>query len=137
MRGKVKTTGEIIELANKVLGLEEHEIPRGSLCHDTKLKFTKPVRILKEWRLWAVRDEIITFSLYKEGSRVVYRHEIDEDALEFAKGLVMTNPDHAPAYVIDICRTDDGLKMLETNCINAAGFYEADLLKLLSSIDEF
>lgn len=99
--------------------------------------FTKPVRILKEWRLWAVRDEIVTFSLYKDGSRVVYRHEIDDDALEFAKMLVKANPDYAPAYVIDICRTDDGLKMLETNCINAAGFYEADLLKLVSSIDEF
>ena len=135
--GNVKSAREIIDLANKVLALEEHEIPNGSLRHDTEMMFTKPVRILKEWRLWAVRDEIVTFSLYKDGSRVVYRHEIDDDALEFAKMLVKANPDYAPAYVIDICRTDDGLKMLETNCINAAGFYEADLLKLVSSIDEF
>ena len=135
--GKVKTTGEIIELANKVLALAKHEIPKGSLRHDTELMFTEPVRILKEWRLWVVRDEIVTHSLYKEGSRVVYRHEIDDDALEFASGLVKANPDYAPAYVVDICRTDDGLKMLETNCINAAGFYEADLLKLVSSINEF
>ena len=135
--GNVKSTGEIIDLANKVLALEEHEIPKGSLRHDTEMMFTKPVRILKEWRLWVVRDEIVTFSLYKEGTRVVYRHEIDEDALEFAKKLVEANPDYALAYVIDICRTNDGLKMLETNCINAAGFYEADLLKLVPSIDEF
>lgn len=135
--GNVKSTGEIIDLANKVLALDEHEIPKGSLRHDTEMMFTKPVRILKEWRLWVVRDEIVTFSLYKEGSRVIYRHEIDEDAMDFAKGLVEANPKYAPAYVIDICRTDDGLKMLETNCINAAGFYEADLLKLVSSIDDF
>ncbi len=135
--GQVKTTGEIIDLAKKVLALEEHETPKGSLRHDTELMFTKPVRIHKEWRLWVVRGEIVTFSLYKEGSRVLYRHEIDEDALEFAKGLLLANPDYSPAYVIDICRTDVGLKMLETNCINAAGFYEADLMKLVSSIDEF
>lgn len=135
--GTVKTTDEIIELANKVLALREHEIPKGSLRHDTELMFTEPVRILKEWRLWVVRDEIVTHSLYKEGSRVIYRHEIDDDALEFGKRLVQANPGYAPAYVIDICRTDDGLRMLETNCINAAGFYEADLLKLVSSIDEF
>lgn len=134
--GNVKSTGEIIELANKVLALEEHDIPEGSLRHDTEMMLTEPVHILKEWRLWAVRDVIVTFSLYKEGARVVYRHEIDEDALEFAKRLVEANPNYAPAYVIDICRTDDGLKMLETNCINAAGFYEADLLKLASSINE-
>ena len=135
--GNVKSAREIIDLANKVLALEEHEIPNGSLRHDTEMMFTKPVRILKEWRLWAVRDEIVTFSLYKDSSRVVYRHEIDDDALEFAKMLVKANPDYAPAYVIDICRTDHGLRMLETNRINAAGFYEADLLKLVSSIDEF
>ncbi|WP_299916047.1 ATP-grasp domain-containing protein [uncultured Roseobacter sp.] len=134
--GNVKSTGEIIDLANKVLALEEHEIPKGSLRHDTELMFTKPVRIFKEWRLWAIRDEIVTYSLYKVGARVVYRHEIDEDALEFAKRLVEANPSYAPAYVIDICRTEDGLKMLEANCINAAGFYEADLVKLASSIDE-
>ncbi|WP_206537300.1 ATP-grasp domain-containing protein [Sulfitobacter noctilucae] len=134
--GNVKSTGDIIDLANKVLALEEREIPKGSLRHDTELMFTEPVNILKEWRLWAVRDKIVTFSLYKEGSRIVYRNEIDEDALEFAKRLVEANPGYAPAYVIDICRTKDGLKMLETNCINAAGFYEADLLELVSSIDE-
>ena len=71
--GNVKSAGEIIDLANMVLALEEHEIPKGSLRHDTEMMFTKPVRILKEWRLWAVRDEIVTFSLYKEGSRVVSR----------------------------------------------------------------
>lgn len=85
--------------------------------------------------MWAVLEEIVTHSLYKEGSRVVYRHEIDEEALEFARSLVRSNPGYSPAYVIDICRTDDGLKMLETNCINAAGFYEADLLKLAKAID--
>lgn len=134
--GNVKTTGEIIKLAKQVLALGEHEIPKGSLRHDTELMITEPACILKEWRLWVVRDEIVTHSLYKEGSRVIYRHEIDDDALEFAKRLVNRNPDYAPAYVIDICRTDDGLKMLETNCINAAGFYKANLLKLVSSIDE-
>ena len=133
--GRVRASQEILQLAQKVLALEENEIPNGSLRHDTELMLTRPARIRKEWRLWVVEDQIITHSLYKEGSRVVYRHEIDEDALEFAKELVLANPGYAPAYVVDICRTDDGLKMLETNCINAAGFYEADLVKLASAID--
>ncbi len=123
-------------MANKVLALEEDEIPKGSLRHDTELMFTKPARLQKEWRIWAINNEIVTYSLYKEGARVVYRHEIDEDALEFAKQLVEVNPGYAPAYVLDICRTENGLKMLETNCINAAGFYEANLLKLAAAIDK-
>jgi hypothetical protein len=36
---------------------------------------------------------------------------------------------------MDICRTEEGLRLLETNCINAAGFYAADLTKLAVTID--
>ncbi|MBB2694065.1 UNVERIFIED_ORG: hypothetical protein GGI63_004979 [Rhizobium esperanzae] len=133
--GNVKSAGEIIRMAERVLALDEDEIPAGSLRHDTLLMFTKPVRILREWRLWAVNDRIVTYSLYKEGSRVIHRHEIDDDALEFGQRMVDLNLGYSPAYVIDICRTEEGLKLLETNCLNAAGFYAADLTKLAAAID--
>ncbi|MDF0697581.1 ATP-grasp domain-containing protein [Rhizobium sp. MC63] len=133
--GNVKSAGEIIRMVERVLALDEDEIPAGSLRHDTLLMFTKPVRILREWRLWAVNDRIVTYSLYKEGSRVIHRHEIDDDALEFGRRMVDLNPGYSPAYVIDVCRTEGGLRLLETNCLNAAGFYAADLTKLAAAID--
>jgi len=133
--GNVKSSEEILVLAGRVLALDENEIPNGSLRHDTELMLTQPVTIRKEWRVWVVADEIVTHSLYKEGSRVVYRPEIDEDALAFAHRMVAINPSYAPAYVIDICRTDEGLKLLETNCLNAAGFYAADLMRLANAIE--
>ena len=133
--GKVRPASEIVALAKRVLALGEDEIPQGSLRHDTELMLTEPVRILKEWRLWIVEDVIRTFSLYKEGPRVVYRPEIDDDAAGFAEEMVRLNPGYARAYVMDICRTETGLMMLETNCINAAGFYAADLLKLANAVD--
>ncbi len=134
--GNVKTTSDIIQMAQRVLALDEDEIPSGSLRHDTLLMLTKPVDILKEWRLWAVDGRIVTYSLYKEGSRVVYRHEIDNDALAFGQRMVDLNPGYSQAYVIDICRAEDGLKLLETNCINAAGFYAADLVVLAAAVNE-
>ncbi|NYJ12351.1 hypothetical protein GGI64_003417 [Rhizobium leguminosarum] len=95
--GNVKPTGEIIRMAERVLTLDEDEIPTGSLRHDTLLMFTKPVRILREWRLWAVNDRIVTYSLYKDGSRVIHRHEIDDDALAFGQRMVDINPGYSPA----------------------------------------
>ncbi|MEM9370337.1 MAG: ATP-grasp domain-containing protein [Pseudomonadota bacterium] len=134
--GKVLASREILSLSSRVLSLDEDEIPLGSLRPDTELMLTPPVRILKEWRCWIVGGRLVTFSLYKEGSRIVYRPEIDDDAREFAERVVELNADYSPAYVVDICRTDDGLRMLETNCINAAGFYAADLVRLCIALDE-
>ncbi|MEO1639862.1 MAG: ATP-grasp domain-containing protein [Pseudomonadota bacterium] len=134
--GSVKSSSEIITIAAKVLALSADEIVGGALDHDTPMMLTRPQRILKEWRLWVVDERVVTYSLYKEGRRVVYRPEIDEDALAFAKDLIAANPDYARAYVLDVCRTNDGLRMIETNCINAAGFYAADLARLVLAIEK-
>lgn len=135
MAGAVQSGAEIVASAERVLALAKREIPRGSLRHDTKIMLTEPVKIFKEWRLWVVDGKVVTWSLYKEGSRVVYRHEVDDDALAFGKMLVEVNPGYSRAYVLDVCRTADGLRMLETNNINSAGFYAADLMRLAAAID--
>ncbi|SFA91767.1 protein of unknown function [Poseidonocella pacifica] len=133
--GAVKSSAEILKTARKVLSLDPDEIPSGSLRHDTLMMLTAPARILQEWRIWIVNGQVVTYSLYKDGTRVTYRHEIDPDALEFAQSLARLNEGYSPAFVMDICRTVDGLRLLETNCINAAGFYAADLVKLAEVID--
>ena len=133
--GRVVAAGDIVSLARNVLALDESEIPIGSLRHDTRLMLTRPARIHREWRLWVVHGRIVTYSLYKDGSRVVYRHEIEQDVLEFAQVLADANPAYSPAYVMDVCRTDQGLRMVETNCLNAAGFYAADVANLVVAIE--
>jgi hypothetical protein len=135
LAGTVKTSAEILGIAGKVLSLPADELPRGSLRPDTLMMLCRPKVIQKEWRLWIVNDKLVTFSLYREGGRVVYRNEIDDDARAFAAAMIALNPGYSPAYVMDICRTADGLHILETNCINAAGFYAADLLALAAAID--
>jgi len=135
LAGAVMTARELIDTAGRVVALDEAEIPEGSLRHDTMLMLAPPAIIRKEWRVWIVDDAVVAYSLYKEGARVVYRQEIDDDALAFAKRMARLNPAYAPAYVMDICRTDAGLRLLETNCINAAGFYAADLNKLVVAIE--
>lgn len=136
LSGNVRSSAEILEIAAKVLSLDPAEIPDSSLRHDTLLMLAEPVRIQKEWRIWVVEDRVVTHSLYKEGARVTYRHEIDDDALAFAREMVALNPGYAEGYVMDICRTDGGLKLVETNCLNAAGFYAADLVRLAIAIDD-
>ncbi|MEL6792811.1 MAG: ATP-grasp domain-containing protein [Pseudomonadota bacterium] len=133
--GRVRSASEIREIARRVGGLREDEVPIGSLRSDTELMFAQPVNIRREWRLWVVRGQMVTYSLYRDGRTVTYRRDIDADALAFGQHMVELHPDYAPAYVIDICRTNEGLRILETNCMNAAGFYEADLTALVGAIE--
>ena len=133
--GTVMTGSEIDYMIRTVNNLKPKEYIKGSLTPDTLLMVSEPVNIQKEWRCWVVADRVVTWSLYKLGSRVVYRAEIDDDALEFAQEMVRLNPNYSGAYVLDVCRTEAGLHILETNCINAAGFYAADLYKLVESFE--
>ncbi|MEX0283669.1 MAG: ATP-grasp domain-containing protein [Paracoccaceae bacterium] len=133
--GKVLSTGDIHDIVSKVLAMPEEDIPGGALRPETQMMLCPPARIQKEWRIWVVSERVVTWSLYVEGRRVVYRHEIDEDALAFAEQMIAANPNYATAYVMDVCRTDDGLRLLETNCLNAAGFYAADLSRLVHAIE--
>jgi hypothetical protein len=43
----------------------------------------------------------------------------------------------ADAFVIDVCLTDNGWKVIECNCINSAGFYDADIQKIIISLENF
>ena len=133
--GGVRSAGEIREMATKALSLPPEDIPVGALTPDTEILLAPAARILAEWRLWVVADRVVTWSLYVDGGRVTYRAEIADDALAFAEALVAANPGYAPAYVMDVCRTPDGLRLLETNCLNAAGFYAADLDRLVDALE--
>jgi hypothetical protein len=135
LTGSIMTLTEIEDTVQKVLKLKPTDIPEGSFAHDTDLMIFDPVTILQEWRVWIVDDKIVTYSLYKSGSTVVYRNEIDDDAKEFGAKMVALNPAYAKAYVMDVCRTPEGLRLLETNCCNSAGFYAADLFKFVEAIE--
>ncbi|MEL6585018.1 MAG: ATP-grasp domain-containing protein, partial [Pseudomonadota bacterium] len=119
----------------KVLSLPPQDIPSGSIRPETAIMLCPPARILKEWRCWVVDGEVVTWSLYTEGRRVVYRSEIDDDALSFAPRMVALNPGYQAAYVLDVCLTEEGLRLLETNCLNAAGLYAADLGRLVNGLE--
>ncbi len=133
--GSVMTGNDLEYLVKAVNNLKPEEYIKGSLTPDTLLMISEPVHIQKEWRTWIVKDQVVTYSLYKMGSRIIYRPEIDDDALEFTKRMVALNPGYADAYVLDVCKCDLGLRILETNCLNAAGFYAADLFKLVEAFE--
>jgi hypothetical protein len=136
MSGMVLSSAEIRAKAAAVMDVAPEQLIQGKLAPDTELLLSVPVTIQKEWRVWIVAGEVVTWSLYKMAGKMVVRQEIDQDALDFVRTMVEVNPGYSDAYVIDICRTENGLRIIETNCINASGYYEADLQKLIFAIED-
>jgi len=102
---------------------------------DTQIQVSSPKNIYQEIRCWVVNGEVISASTYKVGTQVVYKRVIDEEPLKYAQSMV-DKFQLADAFVIDVCETDNGWKIVECNCINCAGFYDVDIQKMLMAIED-
>lgn len=108
-----------------------------SLTPDTLIQVTKPKKIFAEYRCWVVKGKVVTISLYKLGQTVIYKNwdKVDDHVKHFAQARVDEwKPDHA--FVIDVCETEDGWKIVEVNTLNSCGFYACDMQKLIMALHE-
>jgi ATP-grasp domain, R2K clade family 3 len=99
------------------------------------IQVNKPHKIYKEARIWIVDGKIVTSSYYKFNENVVWSENVEPEGLEFAQKMV-DNYQVAPAFVMDICLTPDGWKIVEINCINCSGFYQGDLQKIVIALED-
>jgi hypothetical protein len=87
-----------------------------------------------EYRIWVVDGKIVTASLYKRGGRVYSDEEVDDEIIDFAKTCI-SRWVPARAFCLDVFVGPDGPRIGEVNNINAAGFYKADVQKLILALD--
>jgi hypothetical protein len=99
------------------------------------IQVTSPKKIYKEARIWVVDGKVVTSSYYKFGDNVVWTEDVEPEGLEFAQRMIDLYK-VAPAFVMDICLTPDGWKIVEINCINCSGFYRGDLQKLVMALED-
>jgi hypothetical protein len=93
-----------------------------------------PVKqIYREYRLFVVNYKVVTGSVYKIGGRPEVSADVEEYVLDYARGVIAKwTP--AESFVIDICLTEQGLKVIEFNNINSSGFYACDVAKYVDAI---
>lgn len=92
--------------------------------------------IQKEIRCWVVDGKVVTTSQYKLGKKVIYQnYDYEQEAIDFAQKMVdIYNP--LRTYVLDICLYRDEYKIVEINCLNSAGYYAADMYKLITALED-
>jgi len=105
-----------------------------SLSPGTLVQLCVPKVIHAEYRYWIVDGEIVTQSLYKSGRRVIYSAHVDERVNRFVRDVIAIWQPHR-AFVVDVCDTPEGLRIVEINTINSAGFYAGDVQRLVAALE--
>lgn len=100
-----------------------------------KIQVSSVKKIYNESRFWIVDGKISTYSTYRIGGFVNYKNNlVDEKAIEFCEKMIDIFQ-LADAFVMDIANTDKGYKIVECGCINCAGFYDANMQKLIIDLE--
>jgi hypothetical protein len=94
--------------------------------------------IAMEWRFFVVDGKVVTGSRYRQWGISDYRR-LDDTTGPWAFAQKMTEKwQPAKAFVIDIASpasTPHEYKVIEINCINAAGFYCADVRAVVEAVE--
>jgi hypothetical protein len=103
-----------------------------------KLQVAKPKKVKKEIRVWIVNGKVITASQYRLNMSYCVDALVEPSALKFAQDMANLY-NIADAYVMDVCLCEDSndWKIVELGCINSAGFYLADLQRILIALEDF
>jgi hypothetical protein len=107
----------------------------GWLTAETLVMVCAVKPIYREYRLWMVDGRVATASLYKKAGRLHLDALVDEAVIQYGEETARVwSP--ARSFVLDIAETPDGLRVLEAGCLNAAGYYAADMQKLVMALED-
>lgn len=106
------------------------ELSEGAL-----IQVAAPKQIYQEIRCWMIDGKVVTASTYQTGGAARWAEYTDAAGIDFAESMArLFQP--AEAFVLDICLSDQGWKVVEVNCINSAGFYACDLQRLVIALEQ-
>ncbi len=126
--GCKRMTSEFVDWVDRMSGAN------GNLLNDDTDIVVAPVKnITAEWRWFIVNGEVIDGSLYRLMGRLRKEHEGDIDIINEAQGLADIWLPHETC-VMDTALVKGELKVIEFNCLNASGFYDHDLEKIILAI---
>lgn len=130
--GKLIEREEFMSWHHRVMDLKEDD---GSLVKgSTEVMLAVPKKIMAEYRTWIVDGKVVTASVYKRGGKFFQSDDVDHGVLWFAASRA-NEWGPSRAYVLDVALTENGLFIVETNTLNAAGLYAADVGKLVNAIE--
>jgi hypothetical protein len=108
----------------------------GQMRAETKVLYASVKRpIQQEIRCWVLDGKMVTCSQYRIGNRVnMLNLDNAGDIPLFIRDMCKIYTP-ARAFCMDICLYEDEYRIVELGCINHCGFYDADMSKLIQSLE--
>jgi hypothetical protein len=102
---------------------------------ETHIQVANPKDITQEVRFWIVDGKIVTQSTYRRGSFLIYDDIVDQDSIDFVQKMIKLY-EVEKCFTIDVCLTiDNEWKIVECGSVSCAGFYDADMQKLIIALE--
>lgn len=126
--------------AGKLVDADSFKSSLSSKAFDqtTMVLVAEPREIACEWRLFIAHSKIVTGSQYRRDGRTDVAPGIPQQVAEFAsKALaeIAWRPD--PLFVMDVCESNDGFRIVELNSFSCSGHCECDLDAYVSAASRF
>lgn len=131
--GKVFDREEFYTWKRKICVLE-HDYG-STIDKDTLIQLCPLQTIYSEHRFWIVKSKVVTSSTYKIGWTIHYQ-SVNDDRFEQYVNERIAEWQPLESFVIDVCDTSDGLKIVEINTLNSSGFYAGDMQKLVIALED-
>lgn len=95
-----------------------------------------PVGIAHEWRMFMVDGEPIAGSHYRSYHKLKVSPDVPSEVMEFTRARAKEYSP-SPVFIMDIGESGGDLYVVEIGCFNSAGFYDADVEKIVDSVSQY
>lgn len=129
--GEVLRYGEYREWFERLKRIENSGITTNS-----KIIVGEPFNIGREWRLWCVDKKVVAASQYRNNFKLEKIGNCPDEVVAFAEARCLQFTPH-DIFVMDVCETGGEFYIVECNCMNAAGFYNADIEAIVSHVSNY
>lgn len=129
-------TGAVIEPATFQSWLDAATQRNSKVGLDARVCVSKPIEILREWRVLCFDGVPRLWSQYKEGELLHVSPDIEPDALAFAADAAAHwVPDEL--CTLDVAKTTEGYEIVEFNGMHCCGIYGIDPKRFVEEVDAF
>ncbi|HLK30897.1 MAG TPA: ATP-grasp domain-containing protein [Puia sp.] len=129
--GEVKKFKEIKDWYDKLKAIENMDLSLNS-----RIIVSEPYNIKYEWRLWIANKKVVTASKYREYFKLKKERGCPDAVIFFAEKMCRQYTPHE-IFVMDVCLCGDEYFIVECGCVNAAGFYSADINAIVFSLTDY